>query len=73
MKVNENEKGDSMPGREAAANRIAGKILRVQNRTATFLNAKTAHYSKCQKQILLLIISTVFGGVSVYLIFQAII
>lgn len=69
---NKQDKHGLSPRQEDLAQRIAGGIINVQRRIATYLNCKTAHYSKAQKEILLLAISVIFSGISLYLIFTAI-
>ena len=54
------------------ANKIAERILLTQIRIAGFLNKRTAHFSKFQKEVLLIIISLLFSGVSIYLLVKSI-
>lgn len=65
-----NDKVDSR--HEQTAKRIATRILSVQVQVASYLNKKTAHYTKFQKQLLLLLVSLFFSGVSLILIFKSI-
>lgn len=60
------------PHQEAIAQKVARKIIKVQAQVAMWLNKKTAKFSRVQKQIMLLIISTIFSGISLYLIFNSI-
>ena len=73
MIINHNPKQKSGLPQDALAKKIAGGILKSQLRIANYLNRKTAHFSKVQKEILLLCISLIFGMISLYLIFKAII
>lgn len=57
---------------EDLAQRMAAKIIKLQLSIARWLNVKTAHFSKVQKEIFLLVISAVFGAISLYLIFHSI-
>ncbi|TCK80895.1 hypothetical protein C8N28_2650 [Albibacterium bauzanense] len=59
------------PNQEITARKIANKIIGRQVRLASFLNQRTAHFTKSQKQILLLIISVIFSALSLYLIFTS--
>ena len=54
------------------ANKIAKRILLAQIKIASFLNKRTEHYTKFQKEVLLIIISLLFSGVSVYLLIKSI-
>lgn len=67
-----NSKG--MPGRtqDALAQKIASQIVSSQRQLASFLNRRTAHFSRTQKRVLLLAISVFFTGVSLFLIFTGI-
>lgn len=56
---------------DVAARKIADQIIKMQIRIADFLNAKTAHYTKSHKQILLFILSVFFSALSLYLIFNS--
>lgn len=61
-----------MLNQEELAQRIANWIIKSQLQLATFLNARTAHFSRTQKEALLVAISIAFGVASLYLIFNAI-
>lgn len=56
---------------DVAARKIADQIIKFQISIADFLNVKTAHYTKSQKQILLFIVSVFFSALSLYLIFNS--
>ena len=56
---------------ELIAKKIANKIIQSQLNVATYLNKKTAHFSKRQKQILLIGISIFFSAISLYLLFSS--
>jgi len=58
---------------QVLAKSIAKKILKWQLRIAKSLNNKTKHFSKTKKELLLIALSIFFGGLSLYLIFSAII
>lgn len=65
--------GKLSPAQEATAVKIAARIIKTQIRVANYLNHKTAHFSRLQKTVLLLTLSTLFSALSLYLIFNAII
>lgn len=71
--VNQKSKGKSKLGQDVLAQKVADGILKSQLRIANYLNRKTAHFSKIQKEILLLSFSLIFSLISLYLIFEAII
>ncbi|HXH99298.1 MAG TPA: hypothetical protein VNI52_03450 [Sphingobacteriaceae bacterium] len=73
MKIfkNAKEKGQTST-QDAVAQKIAGRIVKFQFKIADYLNEKTAHYSKVQKEILLIVISALFSAASLYLIFNSI-
>ncbi|MBC8053813.1 MAG: hypothetical protein H7Y13_12180 [Sphingobacteriaceae bacterium] len=73
MNINQEPKQKLKLGQDALAQKVAGGILRIQLRIANYLNRKTAHFSKIQKEILLLCFSLVFSLISLYLIFKVII
>ncbi|MDB5013254.1 MAG: hypothetical protein JWQ25_1456 [Daejeonella sp.] len=54
------------------AQKIAGYILTIQGRIALYLNQRTAHYTTRQKYLLLMFISFLFSGISLYLIIKSI-
>lgn len=57
---------------DALAQKIANGIVSCQRDLATFLNRRTAHFSRAQKQALLVAISIFFSGICLFLIFTAI-
>jgi len=64
---------NSLPeGQVRLAERIAGKILRLQRYAADFLNMKTAKFSANQWWVMLVVFSLLFGGYSLYLLVEAI-
>src|SRR5690606_37336551 len=69
-KTNSHRKSED-PNQEITARKIANKIIGRQVRLANFLNQRTAHFTKGQKQILLVIISVFFSALSLYLIFTS--
>lgn len=54
------------------AGRIAGRIIRTQNRIAGYLNRKTQHWNKASKLCALALFVLLFGGLSIYLIIKSI-
>jgi hypothetical protein len=62
----------SFPEHDKLAGKLAGKIISVQLKIAWFLNKKTQHYSRIQKEVLLVSISAFFSAVCLYLIFNSI-
>ena len=52
--------------------KIADQIIQSQMKVAGYLNKKTAHFSKMQKQLLLLGICLFFTAISIYLIISSI-
>jgi len=64
--------GRLSPAQEAAAVKIAARIIKTQVKVANYLNHKTAHFSRLQKTVLLLTLSALFSAISLYLIFNAI-
>jgi len=56
---------------EEVAQKAARKIIRVQTRLAGWLNKRTEHFTTAQKHLLLLAISAIFSGISLYLIFNS--
>lgn len=71
--IKNSDKNGQNINQDHLARKIADCIIRTQFKVANYLNLKTGHFSKVQKEILLLAISALFTGVSLYLIFQAII
>lgn len=71
MFFNKKKKPLESVDQDVAAQNIADWIINIQVRIATVLNAKTAHYTKSQKQVLLLVISILFSALSLYLIFKS--
>jgi len=63
---------DQSANQEMIAKRIADKIINSQMKIATYLNSRTAHFSKVHKQWLLIGISIFFSVISLYLIFSSI-
>jgi hypothetical protein len=63
---------DQSANQEMIAKRIAGKIINSQMKIASYLNSRTAHFSKVHKQCLLIGISVFFSAISLYLIFSSI-
>lgn len=57
---------------DALAQKIANGIVSRQRDLATFLNRRTAHFSRAQKQALLVAIIVFFSGICLFLIFTAI-
>lgn len=60
------------PEQELRAKRIASDLIKYQTRISNYLNKTTAHFSRTQKQILLIGISLFFSACSLYLIFKSI-
>lgn len=57
---------------EIMANKIADGLIKFQIKVSNQMNQKTAHFSRTQKQMLLIGISLFFSACSLYLIFQSI-
>jgi len=54
------------------AKKIANRIIQSQIKVAQYLNKKTAHFSKKQKHLLLLVICLFFTTISMYLLISSI-
>ena len=61
-----------MPQQDKLAEKLAGKIISVQLKVANFLNKRTQHYSRTQKEVLLIGLSAFFSAICLYLIFNSI-
>jgi len=57
---------------EELAAGIAGKILRWQTKAAEYLNGKTAHLSREATLFLLIVFSTLFAAINLYLLIHSI-
>jgi len=72
MKFELNDRKTLTVNQADLANKIAKRILLAQIKIADFLNKRTAHFTKFQKEVLLIIISLLFSGASIYLLIKSI-
>lgn len=56
---------------DALAERVAGRIVRVQRRVAGWLDRKTQHWNKTSRLIALFLFCLLFGGFSLWLLISA--
>jgi hypothetical protein len=56
---------------DALAGRIAGSVIRWQNKIAGYLNRKTAYWNTASKLIALSLFCLLFGGTCLYLIIKS--
>lgn len=56
---------------DALAGRIAGRMIRLQTRTANYLNRKTAYWNRASKLAALILFCVLFGSTCLYLIIKA--
>jgi hypothetical protein len=54
------------------AERLARRILKGQRGLASALNDRTAHYTRQQKKVCLLVFALIMGGLNLYVILSAI-
>lgn len=60
------------PRTEELANRIAGRIVRVQHRLADYLNAKAFGVDNARKRLYLILFILLFGAVNLWLLIGSI-
>jgi hypothetical protein len=56
---------------DALAERVAGRIVRVQRQVAAWLERKTQYWNKASKLIALYLFCLLFGGFSLWLLIKA--